>query len=141
MAQSPQSPMTAQCHCGQVTVEVAARPDYINECNCSLCHSHGVWWGYYPPDQVAVTGETRIYQRTDRDEPAVDLHFRGTCGCTTHWTLLPAFIERIGLDTIMGVNMRLFDRAALAGVELRFPDGKAWNGVGDWGFVKEAEIF
>ena len=140
MTTAPQSPLTAQCHCGQVTVEVAARPDYINECNCSLCNSHGVWWGYYPPAQVAVTGETKAYRRVDREDPAVELHFCGTCGCTTHWTLLPAFIEKIGLDTIMGVNMRLFDRAALAGVELRFPDGKAWDGVGDWGFVREAVV-
>lgn len=87
-----------------------------------------------------MTGETRIYQRTDRDEPAVELHFCGTCGCTTHWTLLPAFIERIGLHTIMGVNMRLFDRAALAGVKLHFPDGRAWDGVGEWGFVRGAVV-
>jgi hypothetical protein len=70
----------------------------------------------------------------------VELHFCGTCGCTTHWTLLPAFIEKIGLDDVTGVNMRLFDRAALAEVELRFPDGKAWDGAGDWGFLREAVV-
>ncbi|HMT41901.1 MAG TPA: hypothetical protein PKC81_09660 [Sphingorhabdus sp.] len=36
------------------------------------------------------------------------------------------------------LNMRLFDRAALSGVKLHFPDGRAWDGVGEWGYVREA---
>ena len=30
-------------------------------------------------------------------------------------------------------------RAALSGVKLHFPDGRAWDGVGEWGYVREAE--
>jgi hypothetical protein len=133
------SPLSATCHCGHITVEVAERPDYINECNCSLCDSHGVWWGYYDPGDVTVTGETRSYRRIDREDPAVELHFCATCGCTTHWTLLPAFLEKVG-EVKCGVNMRLFAREALAGIELRFPDGKGWDGIGQWGFVREALV-
>ncbi len=36
------------------------------------------------------------------------------------------------------LNMRLFDRAALSGVKLHFPDGRAWDGTGEWGYVREA---
>jgi hypothetical protein len=132
------APLNASCHCGAVSVRIAHAPEYLNECNCSLCDSHGVWWGYFDPAQVNVTGETRIYTRVDRDDPAVTLHFCGTCGCTTHWTLLPAFVEKIGEDNRMGVNMRLFERGDLAGLELRYPDGQNWDGVGQWGFVREA---
>jgi hypothetical protein len=129
--------LEASCHCGAVTVRIAMRPDYINECNCSLCSSHGVWWGYFPPTEVKVTGDTKVYRRVDRDEPAVEIHFCGTCGCTTHWTLLPAFHEKVGEDR-MGVNMRLFDNDVLTGIELRFPDGKGWDGIGQWKFFREA---
>jgi hypothetical protein len=129
--------LEASCHCGAVEVQIAKRPDYLNECNCSLCNSHGVWWGYFVPAEVKVTGKTRAYRRVDRDEPAVELHFCGVCGCTIHWTLLPAFHEKVGEDR-MGVNLRLFEREALMGIELRFPDGKGWDGIGPWGFVREA---
>ena len=132
------SQLSATCHCGKISVQIARTPDYLNECNCSLCNSHGVWWGYFDPEEVTVTGETRVYARADRAEPAVELHFCGTCGCTTHWTLLPAFLEKVG-EVKCGVNMRLVDREALSGVELRFPDGKGWDGVGQWGFVRESE--
>jgi hypothetical protein len=40
----------------------------------------------------------------------------------------------------MGVNMRLADESDLAGVELRFPDGRAWPGEGDFVYVREALI-
>ena len=131
-------PISAGCHCGAVSIRVAAPPDYINECNCSLCNSHGVWWGYYVPTDVEVTGETKGYGRVDRDKPAVNLHFCTTCGCTTHWTLTEQFVQDQGANDRMGVNMRLFDRAALTAVELRYPDGANWDGVGQWGFVREA---
>jgi hypothetical protein len=36
--------------------------------------------------------------------------------------------------------MRLFDRAYLQGLELRFPDGANWDGIGQWGFVKDAVV-
>ena len=78
--------------------------------------------------------------RADRDEPAVVLHFCPRCGCTTHWTPTKVFVARTGAADRMGANMRLFDRAALTGIELRFPDGQGWDGVGQWGFVREAEV-
>jgi hypothetical protein len=36
--------------------------------------------------------------------------------------------------------MLLADESALAGVELRFPDGRAWPGEGAFGYVREAEM-
>jgi len=40
----------------------------------------------------------------------------------------------------MGVNMRLADEKELAGIELRYPDGRTWPGTGDFGYVREARI-
>ena len=36
--------------------------------------------------------------------------------------------------------MRLADESDLAGIELRFPDGRAWSGEGGFGYVREARI-
>jgi hypothetical protein len=140
MATAMSAALNAKCHCGAVQISIAVKPDYLNECNCSLCHSHGVWWGYFAPVEVQVVGETKAYGRADRAEPAVNVHFCPTCGCTTHWTLTPVFTRNTGIDDRMGVNMRLVDRPLLSGIELRYPDGKHWNGIGQWDFVREAEI-
>ena len=135
------APLTATCHCGAVSIRVAVKPEYINECNCSLCSKHGVWWGYYPVADVTVSGATTGYSRTDRTDQAVCLHFCGSCGCTTHWTLTSAFAAQHPEEANrMGVNMRLFARDALAGVELRFPDGRAWEGDGTFGYVRAADV-
>ena len=48
------NPLSATCHCGAVHVQVAHAPGFIFECNCSLCESHGVWWGYYTSGEVEV---------------------------------------------------------------------------------------
>jgi hypothetical protein len=132
--------LKATCHCGAVRISMPRAPDYINECNCSLCNSHGVWWGYYAPAEVTVEGETRSYARKDKPEQVVAIHFCGECGCTTHFRTMPGFAERTGVEDVMGVNMRLVERTDLAGVELRYPDGANWDGIGQWGFVREAVV-
>jgi hypothetical protein len=45
----------ATCHCGAVTISLAARPAEITECNCSLCKSYGVLWAYYYTGEIVVT--------------------------------------------------------------------------------------
>jgi hypothetical protein len=127
------------CHCGRVRIETATRPDYLHECNCSLCDPVGARWGYFHPSQVVVAGETRAYRRADKADPAVDVRFCPTCGCTTHFTLTPSGVARFG-DVQLGVNMRLADEADLAGVELRYPDGRAWSGQGGFAYVRAARI-
>lgn len=29
------------CHCGRTRIELQEPPDYINECNCTLCNKTG----------------------------------------------------------------------------------------------------
>ena len=88
------------CHCGQVRIELDRRPDYIRECNGTLC---------------------------------------GWAAVTTHFTLTEGAVAKFG-NTMMGVNMRLADEGDLAGSELRYPDGRAWPGHRDFGYVREARI-
>jgi hypothetical protein len=47
------------CHCGQIRIEIKKRPDYINECNCTLCSKSGARWAYFHPSEVSVEERQR----------------------------------------------------------------------------------
>jgi hypothetical protein len=124
------------CQCGDIRIIVAARPAFVHDCNCTLCSKTGALWAYYHPADVTVSGAAAGYQRRDKPEPGVEIHFCPTCGVTTHFTLTPASIARHG-NGQLGVNMRLADERDLTGVEVRYPDGRAWEGFGNFGYVRE----
>jgi len=131
--------LNLSCLCGQITIDLEKRPDYIHECNCILCSKSGARWGYFHPSEVSVAGVTGAYVRKDKDAPNAQVHFCADCGSTTHFVLTPDAVAKFG-NTLMGVNMWLADAADLAGVELRYPDGRAWPGEGDFAFVREARL-
>ena len=127
------------CLCGAVCIHTPKRPDFINECNCTFCSKSGARWAYFHPSEVGIAGTTRGYSREDKDDPAAEVQFCANCGSTTHFTLTASAISRFG-DSQLGVNMRLADEKDLAGIELRYPDGRAWSGKGGFGYVREARI-
>lgn len=131
--------VTLSCLCGQIRVEIDTRPDHINECNCTLCSKSGARWAYLHPSQVRVQGVTTGYSRHDKVDPAAEIQFCSTCGATTHFILTPGAVAKFG-NSMMGVNMWLADPADLAGIELRYPDGRAWSGEGEFTYVREARI-
>jgi hypothetical protein len=59
---------------------------------------------------------------------------------TTHFVMTESAIAKFGGDSMMGVNMWLADSEDLAGIELRFPDGRAWQGEGSFNYVRPARI-
>jgi hypothetical protein len=127
------------CLCGQIAIELARQPDFIHECNCTLCAKTGARWGYFHPTEVSVTGSASGFCRSDKDEPNAQVRFCPTCGSTTHFVLTEQAIARFG-NSLMGVNMWLADASDLAGVELRYPDGQAWSGEGDFAYVRKPRI-
>lgn len=127
------------CLCGQVRIELSKRPDFIHECNCTLCAKSGARWAYFHPSDVSVVGVTKHYVREDKDDPAAEVHFCERCGSTTHFTLTPSAVAKFG-DVQAGVNMLLADESELTGVELRYPDGRAWSGGSNFGYVREPRI-
>jgi hypothetical protein len=127
------------CHCGQITIKLAKRPDFVHECNCTLCAKTGARWAYFHPSEISVEGSARGYCRTDKVEPNAQVQFCPTCGSTTHFVLTEQAIAKFG-NSLVGVNMWLADPDDLAGIELRYPDGQAWSGDGDFAYVREARI-
>lgn len=106
--------MRGSCHCGAVTIGVPRPPEEVGDCNCSLCSRLGVYWAYYPDDDVDVRGETKAYAWGPRN---IGIHHCPTCGCTTHWKTLG---EDFGK---MGVNARLLEGFDVKQVRVRFIDG------------------
>jgi len=127
------------CLCGQIRLETTKKPDYINECNCTLCSKSGVRWAYFHPSEVTVSGYTQGYRREDRQDPGAEIRFCAKCGSTTHFILTPNAVAKFG-NSLMGVNMRLADEKDLAGTELRYPDGRSWSGEGDFRYVRAARL-
>ncbi len=127
------------CLCGQAGIEISRQPEYINECNCTLCSKSGARWAYFHPSEVGIIGTTRGYSREDKPDPAAEIHFCANCGATTHFVLTPSAVAKFG-NIQLGVNMRLADEKDLAGIELRYPDGRAWPGSGSFGYVREARM-
>jgi hypothetical protein len=111
----------------------------MHECNCSLCVKTGARWGYFGAEQVIVAGETRGYARADKPDPAAEIRFCARCGSTTHFVLTPSAVAKFG-NTMIGVNLRLADERDLAGVELRYPDGRTWSGEGEFEYVRDARV-
>jgi hypothetical protein len=131
--------LNLSCLCGQVRIRIDKRPEFIHECNCRLCTKTGARWGNFHPSEVTVEGETNGFSRSDKAEPNAQVRFCPTCGSTTHFVLTESAISRHG-NSLMGVNMWLADARDLVGTELRYPDGKAWQGAGEFGYVREALI-
>ena len=127
--------MVGSCHCGKISIHVAKRPDYLNDCNCSLCSKLGVIWGYVDAADVQIDGETGSYTRHDRDKPGVRVHFCAQCGCTSHWSPMP----HIPQDR-MGINVRLFAASDLTGLVLHYSDGAGWDGMTPYGFRQESTV-
>lgn len=130
--------MTGHCLCGAVSVTIDVKPDYINDCNCSLCRKVGGAWGYFPSASVETAGKTCSVARRDKKTPGVEIHSCKVCATTTHWVLTPSFKEQNPSADLVGVNMRLFDPDDLQGVEVRFPNGKDWAGEGPFEYRRAA---
>jgi len=102
----------ASCHCGALRMEIAAPPQMVNECGCSICRKLGALWAYYSPDKVRLippSGATSIYLRGERK---LEFHSCKTCGCTTHWTPVDRSKNR------MGVNARLMAPEVLSAARM-----------------------
>lgn len=106
------------CHCGAVSFTVPAAPEWLTECNCSLCRRLGALWAYYDPTAVTIEapgGATLAYVQGDR---TLAVHTCKTCGCTAYWAPLGDDCRER-----MAVNFRLCEPRDLAGITVRHFDG------------------
>lgn len=112
----------ASCICGRARITLPRKPEWVTHCNCSMCAKTGFQGVYFQSDELHIEGEFDGYVREDMSEPCLRTHRCRHCGAVTHWTPLsePPH-ER------MGVNARLLDPVAIAGVPIREVDGRSWE--------------
>jgi hypothetical protein len=130
--------MTGSCLCGAVSVTIEARPEFIHDCNCSLCRRAGAAWGYFSSGSVTISGNTTFFVRRDKSVAGAEVHSCERCAATTHFELTKSFKAQNPSADQVGVNMKLFDPDELEGVEVRFPDGRNWPGEGPFGYRRAA---
>jgi hypothetical protein len=102
----------AGCHCGAVRFELAESPEWVLDCNCTLCRRYGALW-YYPqsPDKLISTppaDATDAYVWGDKE---LGVHRCKACGCITHLVAVEA-------GRIYGVNGRMIPTLDPAKVRL-----------------------
>jgi hypothetical protein len=113
--------LTGSCHCGNIGWTFDGMPDSVTACNCTLCRRYGVLWIYdYEDARIKLSGTSTAYTRSDRTEPALEIHFCGRCGCVTCWRSLR--LEADGRRR-MAVNVRLTDPALIAQLPIDHFDG------------------
>ena len=109
----------AACHCGAVRFELEAFPEWVLDCNCTLCRRYGALWAYPHAGQVKVLkgpdpDVTETYVWGDR---WLAFHRCRACGCVTH-------MEAIAEDPphLYGVNARMMPGLDPSTVALRQAD-------------------
>lgn len=114
--------LSGSCHCGRVTIRLPRKPESVTQCNCSLCSKTGFRGVYFASKEIVIAGDFDSHVREDIKQPYLATYRCAHCGTVTHWTPLgdPPH-ER------MGVNARLIDEAALAGVPVQQVDGRSWD--------------
>jgi hypothetical protein len=122
----------AACHCGAVRFEIASPPEWVLDCNCTICRRYGALWSYYHGmDQAKllrrpVADSTSLYTWNDHE---IAFHHCKTCGCITH---MQAVVEP---RVIFCVNARMMVGLDPAGVRLRQVD----NGHTGYFWTKSVE--
>jgi hypothetical protein len=113
--------ISAQCHCGNVRITADALPEYLGDCNCSICRRYKALWGYYSPVSVSVEtgdGGTVSYIWGDRQ---VDFRRCRNCGCITHYVTTELCPTRV-----VAINFRMVEPALFKNVRIKKIDGASY---------------
>lgn len=99
------------CHCGAVHFTLAAAPETVTRCTCSICTKMGMLWTYYSPEDFAVTQGEAALSSYSWGRERMDFRFCGTCSCMVHWRIKPELVAEVFGDGPgrVGINARLLD--------------------------------
>jgi hypothetical protein len=113
--------LSGRCHCGAAGWSISGDPGPVTACNCTLCRRYGALWAYdFEHARIAIHGDTRVYTRVGKADPALEIHFCPTCACVVCWRGLR--LEDDGRRRI-AVNVRLAEPDAVAHLPIDHFDG------------------
>ncbi len=113
------------CHCGAIHFATSQSPQWLTECNCSMCRRIGALWGHVDIASVTITaakGATISYVHGDK---SLAVHACRICGCTTHWENLQP-----GEYSHMAVNFRMCSTTDISKFRIR-----KFDGADTWAFL------
>lgn len=114
------SEMKGQCHCGAVKITLAATPQEIIQCNCSLCRKTGWTGAFWNPEGVVVDAQPDELNSYVQGDKMITLWNCRVCGSHTHWTPITAPPDR------MGINIKMFDPQQWQHLPVRAVDGASF---------------
>lgn len=112
-----------RCHCGRISWQLRAEPEWLTRCNCSYCRRSAALWAHADMADITIAGAGDGDVRYVQGDGTLAFVSCGRCGCTTHWESTdPAAGSR------MAVNMNMADPQALEGRRIRHFDGaESWT--------------
>ena len=110
--------LEAKCHCGAVRIIVPSKPDYLIDCNCTICRRNGALWALYEADAVERIGHPENTTEYVWGPRTIRTMHCKICGCATHWEPLDS-----NAATQSGVNARNFEPADITEIAVRKFDG------------------
>lgn len=115
--------LIADCHCGRVRIEVAGSPEYLVDCNCSICRRYGALWAFYKLQAARIEGAEQHADGYIWGEKTISTFHCRHCGCVTHW--LPLQPKP---DGSFAINARLLPPTVTQDLRVRRFDGAvSWS--------------
>jgi hypothetical protein len=115
------------CHCGAVSLEIDALPQWLTECNCSICSRYGALWAHGTRRTVRASGPRNALRAYLWGDRSIEFYHCGTCGCVTHYES----VEK-SADSRISVNARMLPRQAVSALRTRRFDGAV-----SWGYLDD----
>ncbi len=115
--------LSGSCHCGAISFTAPA-PEWLTDCNCSVCRRNGGLWAHFSPRDVKLKCEPERTVRYVWGDKMLTLISCATCGGTTHWEPIDPTLDR------MAVNARMCDPGDIAGIRIR-----RFDGANSWKFL------
>jgi len=105
---------TGACHCGKVKWKANFEPEYLVECNCSLCTKLGALWSHADHKLIDVDYSEKDVNTYIQGDRTLKTIFCKHCGCTTHWEAIDVLQNgRMGLNFRMLINSELLTTFAI----------------------------
>ena len=119
--------LQAICHCGDVRIDIARRPQALTQCTCSICRRYGAQWAYYTRRSVTVHADPATVSAYVWGDRTIEFFHCNRCGCVTHYES----VEK-DIDSRIAVNARMLPAEDVAGIRVRTFDGaKTWKYIDD----------
>jgi hypothetical protein len=107
----------AACHCTAVRFEIAELPNWVLDCNCTVCRRYGAIWAYPDAGNVTFVQGADFTDTYTWGDGGLAFHRCKQCGCVTHMTTLDTDPPRV-----YGINARMIPTLDPASVRLRQKD-------------------